>query len=79
VSACVAFFVASVLPAFAEDEPQVPETLSDLTDEQLEEAKSFALGNTIFFLFHESGHMLVSEFDLPVLGKEEDAVDACLP
>ena len=27
-------------------------------------------------MFHEFGHALVSEFELPVLGKEEDAVDS---
>ena len=35
----------------------------------------FVLGNLVFVLFHELGHALVSEFDLPVLGREEDAVD----
>jgi hypothetical protein len=40
-----------------------------------EDAASFALGNTSFVLFHEIGHALISEFELPVLGREEDAVD----
>src|SRR5690606_14156739 len=34
------------------------------------------IGNGIFVMFHEAGHMLVSELGLPVLGREEDAVDA---
>ena len=68
--------VAMALPAFADDDPPVPESLSKLTDAQLEETKNFAMGNATFVIFHESGHMLVSEFDLPVLGKEEDAVDS---
>ena len=39
------------------------------------EQAEFVLGNVIFVLFHEIGHALVSEFELPVLGREEDAVD----
>ena len=48
----------------------------DLTAEQVEEGQQFVVNNAIFILFHEAGHMLVSEFNLPVLGREEDAVDA---
>ena len=29
-----------------------------------------------FILFHEVGHALVDQWDIPVLGREEDAVDA---
>ena len=29
-----------------------------------------------FVLFHEVGHALIDQWDLPVLGREEDAVDA---
>ncbi len=32
-------------------------------------------GHLAFTAYHELGHALVSELDLPVLGKEEDAVD----
>lgn len=46
------------------------------TPEQIEEARTFVVNNAIFTLFHEAGHMLISEFGLPVLGREEDAVDA---
>jgi hypothetical protein len=49
---------------------------AELTAEQIEEGQRFVVNNAIFILFHESGHMLVSEFNLPVLGREEDAVDA---
>jgi hypothetical protein len=35
-----------------------------------------AVGNaTTFVLFHELGHALVDAYDLPVTGREEDAVD----
>ncbi|HEX8533616.1 MAG TPA: DUF4344 domain-containing metallopeptidase [Allosphingosinicella sp.] len=40
-----------------------------------EKRDEFILGNIVFVLFHEFGHALVSEFELPVLGREEDAVD----
>jgi len=39
------------------------------------DAASFALGNVSFVVFHEVGHALISEYELPVLGREEDAVD----
>ncbi|MFN3321622.1 MAG: DUF4344 domain-containing metallopeptidase [Allorhizobium sp.] len=48
----------------------------ELTEEQIDEGQRFVVNNAIFILFHEAGHMLVSEFNLPVLGREEDAVDA---
>ena len=35
----------------------------------------FIAGNTLFTLYHEIGHALVHLLDLPVLGREEDAVD----
>ncbi|CDN49034.1 DUF4344 domain-containing metallopeptidase [Neorhizobium galegae] len=49
--------------------------LQGLSKQQVEDSVEFAFGNALFFLFHEAGHMLVSEFNLPVLGREEDAVD----
>ena len=51
------------------------ERLSGLSEKQIDKVVEFMVGNALFFLFHETGHMLVSEFELPVLGKEEDAVD----
>ena len=56
-------------------EPAPPEIYDELTEEQAAEADQFTLNNAIATVFHEAGHMLVSEFSLPVLGKEEDAVD----
>ena len=46
-----------------------------LTDEQLAEVMDFTMHDATFTLFHESGHLLIHELDLPVLGKEEDAAD----
>ncbi|MCA0434581.1 MAG: DUF4344 domain-containing metallopeptidase [Proteobacteria bacterium] len=36
---------------------------------------SFVEGNLYFVAYHELGHALISEFDLAVVGREEDAVD----
>lgn len=52
-----------------------PATAQALTPQQVAEADRFALGNAVWILYHEIGHLLVHEFRLPVLGREEDAVD----
>lgn len=39
------------------------------------DAWSSALTNFEFFLYHEVGHALVDALELPITGKEEDAVD----
>jgi hypothetical protein len=36
----------------------------------------FVAGNMLFVVLHEMGHAAVSEFDIPVLGKDEDAADS---
>ncbi|MFV2093859.1 MAG: DUF4344 domain-containing metallopeptidase [Hyphomicrobiales bacterium] len=41
----------------------------------LSQADNFAIGNAIWVLYHEVGHLLIDEFNLPVLGREEDAAD----
>ncbi len=48
--------------------PGPAETLSERATRRVEEA-------TTFFLFHEAGHALVDLLNVPVTGKEEDAVD----
>lgn len=48
---------------------------SALTADQEEQTNRFALGNAVWILYHEIGHLLVNEFRLPVLGREEDAAD----
>lgn len=53
-----------------------PASAAELTEEQQAIAVEFALNNSIFVLQHEIGHLFVGEFDLPVLGKEEDAADS---
>ena len=40
-----------------------------------EEQGDLILGAGVFFLLHEIGHALVHQLDLPITGREEDAVD----
>lgn len=40
-----------------------------------DETPEFEIGATIFVLFHEMGHALVDQLEIPVLGGEETAVD----
>lgn len=49
--------------------------LAELPREELEDLFVFVAGNALFTLYHEGGHMLISELGLPVLAQEEDAVD----
>jgi hypothetical protein len=46
------------------------------TPQQIRDSAEFVTGNVLFVLGHETGHALISEFGLPVLGREEDAADA---
>jgi len=45
---------------------------SETNQDELDDAVA---GATIFIFFHELGHALVHVLDLPITGKEEDAVD----
>ena len=36
---------------------------------------AFVIGNTLFTVYHELGHALIDLLSLPVIGREEDAVD----
>src|SRR4051812_19734787 len=65
-----AALVALALPALAATAPK------ELTDDQKAQIMDFAMHDATFTMFHESGHLLIHELGLPVLGKEEDAADA---
>jgi hypothetical protein len=50
--------------------------LKQFSAAQLKALVEFVAGNTLFVTTHELGHAAISELDLPVLGREEDAADA---
>ena len=54
----------------------IDDSEQELTEDQQLIATEFALNNGLFVLQHEIGHLFVAEFELPVLGKEEDAADS---
>ncbi len=41
----------------------------------LSDAQEFALNNSIYVLYHEIAHLLISKLDIPILGREENAAD----
>jgi hypothetical protein len=47
-----------------------------LSPKKREDLAEFVSGNLLFTLLHELGHAAINQFDLPVLGKEEDAADS---
>jgi hypothetical protein len=59
-------FAALVLEVLVEGDPES-------SDAELEEQ---AIGVNSFILAHEFAHALIENFELPVLGKEEDAADS---
>lgn len=67
--------MAGPVKAQDQDFSGLEKRLSEMASEDLEELLVFVAGNALFTLYHEGGHMLVSELELPVLAQEEDAVD----
>jgi hypothetical protein len=49
--------------------------LGRLSPQQQRQLAEFMAGNMVFVLTHELGHAVVSEMELPVLGREEDIAD----
>jgi hypothetical protein len=47
----------------------------DFSKKQRAEIRRFASNNSLFVLYHEIGHLLFHQLELPVLGREEDAAD----
>jgi hypothetical protein len=54
-----------------QDDPR----LKNLSQQQRIDRVQFVVGNTLFVLLHELGHVIIDEMKLPVLGREEDAAD----
>jgi len=50
--------------------------MKKMSERQQSDLVEFVAGNMLFVGFHEMGHALVNQLHLPVLGREEDAVDA---
>lgn len=56
----------------AEDAPE----LKALSPDQRRDLMVFVVGNMLFSVVHELGHAVMSEMELPVLGRQEDAADS---
>jgi hypothetical protein len=50
--------------------------IAKLPAEDAARLTSFVVGNLLFVLVHELGHAVISQLNLPVLGREEDAADS---
>ena len=50
-------------PAFAGDDTDEPDRIE------------FVVGNLVFVMLHEFSHLIIEDFDVPVLGNSEDAAD----
>jgi hypothetical protein len=61
---------ASPSPAIPGSAPSAP------SPEKRAEAEQFAVNNSLSALYHEFGHLFIDQFQLPILGHEEDAADA---
>jgi hypothetical protein len=46
------------------------------TAEEIRDGVEFVTGNVLFVLGHETAHALISVFEIPVIGREEDGADA---
>ena len=46
------------------------------TPQQVKDGVEFVTGNVLFVLAHETAHALISVFEIPVIGREEDGADA---
>jgi hypothetical protein len=49
--------------------------LKKLSEKQREDLVNFIAGNMLFVMLHELGHAVVSEFKIPIIGREEDSAD----
>jgi hypothetical protein len=50
--------------------------LKGLSLKKREELAEFVIGNLLFTLLHELAHAAIDQFDLPIVGKDEDAADS---
>ena len=69
---CITAFVLCVAasPQVAQPQVSVPGDLA-----RLDARTVFAIGNIEYILLHELAHLVIREFDIPILGPEESAAD----
>ncbi len=60
------FLILSIIPLSA----RAAETVEPDQDRM-----QFIIGNIVFVLLHEFGHLVIDDFEIPVLGNSEDAAD----
>ncbi len=64
----ILLFCAPIL-IHAQDSEPAPDEANQLA------AIDFVVGNSVFVLLHEFGHVVIRDFDIPILGLEENAAD----
>ena len=69
IGAAAAFFAVAACSGTSQAQPS-PETLARAAD--------FAINNVTTSLYHEFGHLLIDQFEWPVLGREENAADTIM-
>lgn len=55
---------------------EVNKLFEEVVPDDEEIRRQYSIDSMLHTLFHEFGHAVVDQFDIPVLGREEDAVDA---
>ncbi|NJO37756.1 MAG: hypothetical protein HC871_09220 [Rhizobiales bacterium] len=71
---CLSLLPGPIAPVQAAD--PAPAAWSDEDEaDAFDDDTLFVVGNTLFTVYHELGHALIGLLGLPVIGREEDAVD----
>lgn len=66
-----------IMPKPTERQQQVIDVLAKLDAATAPTREEFVAGSTAFAVYHEFGHFLIDEYDLPILGRgQEDMADA---
>lgn len=74
--AAMAYLLCACSPSQQSQADQPPTTEANVSVPSSGVDKdAFIEGNLYFLAYHELGHAFVSEFELPIAGREEDAVD----
>jgi hypothetical protein len=66
-----------IMPKPTERQQQAIDVLANLNAASAPTREEFVAGSTAFALYHEFGHFLIDEYDIPILGRgQEDMADA---